>query len=130
MWGWFLPLRIPLLRWEWPVSLLNLAVYIAIVMLAQDEWLPGLFERRLSHPAIIRQWLLLAAMTASYALMLLHVGVRGAVRSIISEGSRLSALPLLPLVMLWWLVSGVGFLEGFFLGRAQHVVPLQNSADA
>ena len=117
-WGWFLPLRTPVVRWEWPVALLNLMLFVAIVLLVRDEWLPGLFDRRLSHPAIIRHWCMLAAMTGSYLLILLHAGVRGAVRSVVNDGSRLSALPLVVLGMLWWLASGVGFLKGFVLGRA------------
>jgi GT2 family glycosyltransferase len=116
-WGWFLPLRTPVLRWEWPVAVLNLAVYVAIIMLVRDEWLLGLFDRRLSHPAIIRQWCALAAMTASYLLILLQAGVRSAVRSIIDDGTRLAALPLVPLSILWSLASGVGYLKGSVFGQ-------------
>ena len=118
VWGWFLPLRCPLLHWEWPIAAWNLAAYVVVMLLVRDEWMPGLFDRRLSHPAIIRQWCMLGAMTASYLLILLYAGVRGVARSIVRDKSRLSALPLLPLGMLWWLVSGIGFLKGLLLGRA------------
>ncbi len=118
-WGWFLPLRLPVLRWEWPVAVLNLVVYAGIILAIRDEWAPGVFAPRRSHPAIIRQWCILGAMTFSYALMLVSVGLRSAVRTLVRDRSFLAALLIFPLSMVWWLVTGVGFLRGYLLGRRE-----------
>jgi hypothetical protein len=117
-WGWFLPLRLPVLRWEWPVALLNLAFYIGIVLAIRPDWAPGLFDPRRWHPAIIRQWCILAAMTGSYMLILAAAGLSSAVWSV----GRCGGVLYLPVLFLastaWWAASGVGYLRGMLLGRA------------
>ena len=117
IWGWFLPLRLPFVRWELPVALLNLVAYAAIVLSIRDGWLPGVFERTKWHPAIIRQWCFVAAVAASHVLILAHVGVRSFVRSAIRDGGVLRAAPMLILAPLWWMLSGLGFLAGHVLER-------------
>ncbi|MDP6438629.1 MAG: glycosyltransferase, partial [Candidatus Brocadiia bacterium] len=118
VWGLFLPLRIPPLHWEWPAAAANAAVFVAFVLTARDGWLPGLFEPRISHPAIVRQWLFLAAMTCSYALIALMAGLESAVRDAVRMRGRLSPPALLVLGAAWWLLSGVGFLKGYLWTRA------------
>ena len=118
-WGWFLPLRLPFIRWDWPLAILNLGVYIAMILSIRGDWAPGIFDRYKWHPAIIRQWCALSAMTISYLLVLLRVGVRSAVRSIVSDRSAFSAPAVLILSMPWWLLAGAGYLYGYALGRAK-----------
>lgn len=119
LWGMFLPLRIPVLRWEWPAAAVNLALYVAIVFAVKDEWL---LERwpppDTPHPAIARQWELLAAMVGSYGLILLMAGVQSALRDALRLRGRASAFALVVLGALWWALSGLGFLWGYLLARA------------
>ena len=117
-WGWFLPLRIPVLRWEWPAAVLNVAVYAAIVLSIRDHWAPQIFPPRRWHPAIIRQWCLLAAMTGSYLLLLLRAGAGGALRGMKDLRGVLVSPAVLGLGMLWHLLSGVGYLAGYITASA------------
>jgi len=122
-WGWFLPLRIPLLRWEWPVALLNLALYIALVRGMPERWTAAIFDPREWHPAIVRQWWILVAMTGSYVLLLARAGAGSALRSILGGGGLFGAAGVFALGMLWHLLAGVGYLKGRLFGgggRAGH----------
>ena len=117
IWGWFLPLRLPFVRWEVPLALLNLAVYAAIVLSIRDGWLPGVFERTEWHPAVIRQLCFVAAIAASHVLILAHVGVRGFMLSAARDAGVLRSAPMLLLAPIWRMLSGLGFLMGYALGR-------------
>ncbi len=117
LWGWFLPLKLPVLRWEAPVVFLHLAAYVALMLSVRDGWLPAVFDRRHSHPAIVRQWCFLASISASYLLILVQVGVRTSIRSAGRGKSVGGAAALLFLGPLWWMLSGLGFLRGYVLGR-------------
>ena len=116
-WGWFLPLRLPVIRWEWPVSVLNVAVYAAIVLSIRDHWAPGLFPPRRWHPAIIRQWCLLAGMTGSYLLLLAYSGATSAVRGIKDRRGLVTSPAILVLGTIWYLLSGIGYLLGYLADR-------------
>jgi hypothetical protein len=110
VWGWFLAVRIPILGWECPTAVLNFAASATVVLLIRDDWWPELFGREL-HPAIVRQWCWLAAVTASYLLVLLLKGLWSAIRSC----RRLRDLPGAPAVLVlslaWWLLAGVGYVR-------------------
>jgi len=56
-WGWFLPVRVPLAGWVWPLAVLNLAFYMGLVLGLPREWTQVVFDPRTWHPAIVRQWL-------------------------------------------------------------------------
>jgi GT2 family glycosyltransferase len=115
-WGWFISVRVPLVPIDWPVGLWSLAVYVAIILVIRDEWAPWLFGEAL-HPAIIRQWCLLAAVGASYLLIVLGSAATTTLRSIIRYNTGLRSIPIFGLAFLWWLTTGVGFLKGAVLGR-------------
>ena len=115
VWGAFLTLRLPVLGWECPVLILNVATYVGIMMLVRDEWAPGVFGRTI-HPAILRQWCWLAALTASYGVLVGRVALRGAVRAARRPGGLRYAVPILFLGAAWWLLAGVGFVQGRFPG--------------
>lgn len=115
-WGAFLVLRMPIVGWECPLAVVNFAAYVGVVLLARDDWAPGLFGRQ-THPAIIRQWCWLAAITASNLLLVARVALRGALRTCRQHRGVLYALPVFLLGMIWWLLAGVGYLQGRLLGR-------------
>lgn len=117
-WGWFLPLRVPLLRWEWPLAVFNVAVYAGIVLSIREHWAPALFPPRQWHPAIIRQWCLLGAMTCSYLLILLRGGTASAVRAVKDLRGLASFPAVLVLSMAWQLLSGVGYIAGYLTASA------------
>ncbi len=97
--------------WHWPVGVVNLAIYAAIVLLIRDGWAPWLFGWQM-HPALIRHWCLLAAGTATYGAVVCCSAADTAVRS----ASRTGSMARLPSVFLaaipWWLATGVGYLGG------------------
>jgi hypothetical protein len=115
LWGLFLPLRLPLVHWEWPAAVPNVAVYAACILWIRHDWLPSVFDPHTWHPAIIRQWVFLAAMTASYVLIAALAGVRSGVRDAVYLRGRASALALMPLAMIWWSLAGLGFVQGYLL---------------
>jgi glycosyltransferase involved in cell wall biosynthesis len=118
LWGWFLPLRLPLVRWEWPVALLNLALYIALARGVPEEWTRLVFDPHTWHPAMVRQWWVIAAVMGSYVLLLAGAGARCAVRSILDRAGPLQAAAVFVLAVIWHLGSGIGYLHGRLLGRA------------
>jgi len=115
-WGWFISVRVPLVPLDWPVGLWSLAVYIAIILVIRGEWAPWLFGEQL-HPAIIRQWCLLAAVGGSYLLIVLGSAASTTLRSVIRYKTGLRSIPIFGLAFLWWLTTGVGFLKGTVFGR-------------
>ena len=120
-WGWFLPVRLPAVRrvrWEWPVAVLNLALYIALARGMPEEWTRLLFDPHTWHPAMVRQWWILLAVTGSYALLLARAGAGCAMRSLRDRAGLLQAAAVFALGMLWHLASGVGYLHGRLLGSA------------
>ena len=114
-WGWFLPFRLPFLPWSWPVGLLGIAAYAALVLGIRDDWAP-VFLGRL-HPAIIRQWCFLAAMTISYLLVVARQAGACFWESLIKDKSLLYSVAVFFLAGPWWLVSGVGYLKALLLAR-------------
>ncbi|MFP4029140.1 MAG: glycosyltransferase [Candidatus Brocadiia bacterium] len=120
-WGWFLPFHIPLVKWEWPLALFNLAIYTTIVLSIHNHWAPAIFPPRESHPAIIRQWCIVIAMCGSYFLLSLGAGFRTAVRATVGLSGILLVPLLTILAALWHCVKGAGFIVGFFsAGKAQN----------
>ncbi|MFO7959148.1 MAG: hypothetical protein R6X33_18840 [Candidatus Brocadiia bacterium] len=114
IWGGFLSLRLPLIGFEYPVSVLNFAVYVAAILAVRDGWSPGLFGKEV-HPAILRQWIWLVAMLATYLLLLLRTAAGNARRTLKQNSGFLYALPVGLLSMAWWLVTGLGYLRGTLL---------------
>ncbi len=111
IWGWFLALRIPVLHWECPVAIVNFVAYAAIALMIRNDWRPDLFGREM-HPAIIRQWCWLGAMTGSYVLLIGYVCLRGGVRALWRPRGWIYAVPVLLLSVPWWLLAGLGYLRG------------------
>ncbi len=116
VWGAFLSLRLPLIGVEYPVSVLNFAVYVGVVLAIRNGWRPGVFGRQV-HPAILRQWFWLAAMTGTYLMLLLRAGAGNARRALRLGAGLLRAVPVGLLGMGWWLVTGLGYLRGALLDR-------------
>jgi len=114
-WGWFTSVRLPPVPWEWPLGLFNLALYVAIILAIRDGWASWLFGRAM-HPAIIRQWCLLAATTGCYLLIIVSAAFVCAVRSVVRDGGVFYSVPILLLAVPWRLMTGVGFLKGVVVG--------------
>ncbi|MFW5915433.1 MAG: glycosyltransferase [Planctomycetota bacterium] len=114
VWGWFLPLRLPVLRWETPVSLLNIGVYAAIVLSIRNHWAPSVFPPREWHPAIIRQWCLVVAMSGSYLGLVLYDGLKGTIRELRDLKGLLYSPAVFALSSLWYAIAGGGYILGFF----------------
>jgi len=110
-WGWFLTLRAPVLRWEVPMAVVNFAAYVGIVLLVRKDWSPSIFGTQV-HPAIIRQWCWLAAVSGSYWLVVMLRAAATAVRVCAQPAGTRYALPALLLGLIWWLVAGAGYLHG------------------
>jgi GT2 family glycosyltransferase len=117
-WGAFLALRIPLLGWDCPVLAVNLAAYVGIMLVVRDDWAPGVFGKQM-HPAIIRQWCLLAAIAGSYFLLVARAAGQGALRAVRRPGGVRYALPIFLLGFVWWLLAGVGYTLERFVPRAR-----------
>ncbi len=113
-WGWFLSLRIPFLRWEYPLALLNFAIFAALVLLTRDGWRPHAFGTDI-HPALLRQWFWVACIVATYVLLMGKSAVGGALRAWRQPRGLLFAVPIGLLSVAWWLVAGAGYLRGAFL---------------
>ena len=118
IWGWVLPLKLPVVHWDLPVFAFNLALYVGMILLVRGDWAPETFGRNM-HPAIIRQWCVLGAVTGSYLLILLGVGVQSALRSVIRDRSTFSAGLVFFLSMLWWLMTGLGYVRGIVAAYAR-----------
>jgi GT2 family glycosyltransferase len=114
LWGWFLSLHLPLVRWELPVFVVNFALFVAAVLLIRDDWSPGLFGRRI-HPALLRQWCWLGAVSGTYLLLLARAALLCAVRTLRQPRGVLYAVPVGLAAVAWWLVAGVGYLRGALL---------------
>jgi len=111
IWGGFLSLRLPLIGFEYPVSVLNFALYVTAILAVRDGWSPGMFGKEI-HPAILRQWLWLAAMTAIYLVLLFRTAAGNARRTLSQEAGLIYTAPVGLLSMAWWLVTGLGYLRG------------------
>ncbi len=118
IWAWFLAVRMPLLHWECPVAVLNAASYILIVLLIRADWWPAVFGKSV-HPAILRQWSWLAAVTGSCLLLVVGAAFRSALRVCRQPGGLLYALPVFVLGVLWWLLAGAGYLRGRLLAPSR-----------
>ncbi len=117
-WCWFLPLRVPLLKWEMPVSVLHIGVYAAIVLSIRGHWAPFIFPPQQWHPAVIRQWCFVTALPLSFLLILFYDGIRSAIRGLKDLRGIYFAPTILVLSMLWNLISGIGYMAGYFMGHA------------
>lgn len=117
VWGFFLGLRLPLLGWEMPVAALNFLVWALIVHLIRDDWWPGLFGTQ-THPAIIRQWCWLGAVTGSYLLIVAKAATVTAVRILRRPGGTRYAIPVLGVSGMWWLMAGLGYAHGRLAGTS------------
>jgi len=115
LWGWGLSVRAHVVHFDLPIAPLNAALYIAVILAIRDDWWPGLFGRTM-HPAIVRQWCWVGAVTASYLLLLAWASAWGALRACRSRGGLAYALPILVAGALWRLLAGVGYLQGALLG--------------
>jgi glycosyltransferase involved in cell wall biosynthesis len=118
IWSAFLSLRIPLLRWEWPLMVFNFAAFVALVVLLRDDWRPDLFGKRV-HPAVIRQWCWLAGITGSDMLLVVKAAVGCGWRALRRRRGWLYAGPVFGLGLLWWLLAGAGYLLGRLLPVAR-----------
>ncbi len=128
-WGWFFGFHIPFLPWEWPVALVNLGVFIAVILAVRDDWAPWLFPPRRTHPAIIRQWLFVFSMPISYILITLAAGFRTALGGI-SGISKIHYLPPLALVSaLWHVLSGIGYAGETFRPKYKKKQGKKNSKE-
>ncbi len=114
--GMFLAVRVPVLGWECPAAVITFAAYAGIVILVRDGWWPGVLGRTV-HPAVIRQWLWLAAVTGSLFLLVLGSAMASAVRACRRPGGVRHAVPVFLVGIVWWLLTGLGYLQGRMLGR-------------
>ncbi|MFO8006656.1 MAG: glycosyltransferase [Candidatus Brocadiia bacterium] len=111
VWGWLLTLRMPVVRWEVPTAVLSFALWVGLVLLVRDGWSPGLFGKGV-HPAILRQWLWLAAMIGTFGLLLLRAAGACAWRVLRQPRGWLYALPAGLLALAWWPLAGLGHIQG------------------
>ncbi|MFW6189418.1 MAG: glycosyltransferase [Planctomycetota bacterium] len=116
LWGWMLSLRLPLLRWDLPVALLNLAAYVGTMEIIRNEWAPGLFGR-FTHAAIVRQWCWIGAVVISYFAVLFLSSVVGGVRACLRSGGVRHLPGLLVIGPIWRLIAGLGHVAGALSGR-------------
>jgi hypothetical protein len=110
-WAAFLSLRLPVIGWECPLALLNFAAFVAAILYVRDDWRPELFGKHV-HPAIIRQWCWLAAMTGSDLLLVGRASLMSALRVLRQPGGALYAVPAFLVGLPYWLLTGVGYLYG------------------
>jgi len=108
-WAWFQGIRLPMRGWECPLALVNFAAYAALIAAIREDWRPGLFGADL-HPAHIRAWCWLAALTASNVTLLLAKALLTSLRAASRPRARWGAVPLLlPLAVVWHLAAGWGY---------------------
>ena len=81
------------------------------------DWRPDLFGKSV-HPALIRQWCWLAALTGSNLLLVARSAFQGTARTLRQPGALVYGVPVFALGLLWWLLVGVGYLRGRLLHRA------------
>jgi hypothetical protein len=112
-WGWFLPFRIPPIPWDWPVAVLNAGVYTVIILWIRDTWAADIFPPRRWHPAIIRQWCILASMSVSYLLLAGTI----ATKKVLLNAHSIKDILLIPVTAVlgtvWHVMTGVGFIGGY-----------------
>jgi GT2 family glycosyltransferase len=111
VWGFFLGIPLPHLRWEVPVAALNFAAWAAVVWVIRDDWWPELFGRD-THPSIIRQWCWFGAVTGSYLLLVCKAALGTGWRALWRRGGLRYALPVAVVSAAWWVVTGVGYVHG------------------
>ncbi len=117
VWGWFVSFGLPLRGWDSHVGVLNFVVYAAFALSVRNDWAPALFGKSI-HPALLRQWLWLAAILTSYMLLLLAVSVRTAVDARRRIGCSLpGAIAVGAAATAWWIAAGVGYLKGIWSGK-------------
>jgi len=116
LWGWFLPFKLFPFPWSWPVGVLNLATYVAMIIAIRGDWAPWLFGRRL-HPAIIRQWCFLGAITASYLAIVTGRALSCTWHSLARDRSILYGIPIFFLAIIWWLGTGIGYIKAMLFAR-------------
>lgn len=116
-WCWFLPLRMPILRWEMPVSVVHIATYTAIVLSIRGHWAPSLFPPHKWHPAIIRQWCFVVALPASFFVVALYDGILSAARSMKELRGVMLSPVILVLSLLWYWLTGVGYIRGYMMDK-------------
>ncbi len=108
-WGWFMGFHIPPIPWEWPVALVNMAVYVCIILAVRDGWAASIFPPRHWHPAIIRQWLFVFSIPLSFLLLLVVNGLKTAAGGIDGIKSAIYLPLLIPATTLWHFLSGLGY---------------------
>jgi hypothetical protein len=118
--GWFLAVRLPLLRWEVPVALWNLAVYAAIVISIRRDWARSVFDPAVWHPAAIRQWCILVGMTASDVLFVMGAGawstMSGVLRGYVRGPAQAAGVFVLAIAA--HIATGIGYIKGYVASRA------------
>jgi hypothetical protein len=111
VWSAFLSLRLPVLGWEWPLVVGNALAFVAIILLVRRDWWPSFFGKQI-HPAIIREWCWLAAITAFNLLVLGETALAGAVGTVRRPVDVLYVMPVFALGLPWRLLVGVGYFFG------------------
>jgi hypothetical protein len=116
VWGGFLSVRVPILRWDCPTAVINFAAYVGIIFVVRKDWRPEWFGKQV-HPAILRQWCLLAAVCGSYALLLLRAAAATTRHALRRRGGWALACPTFLLAAVWWVVAGAGYVQGRLSSR-------------
>jgi hypothetical protein len=111
VWGFFLGVQLPRIKWELPVAALNFAAWATVIWFIRDDWWPELFGREI-HPSLVRQWCWFGAVTASYLLLVGKAALGSAWRTCRGRCGLRYALPVLALSPVWWLAAGVGYAHG------------------
>jgi GT2 family glycosyltransferase len=116
VWGGFLSVRVPILKWDCPTAAINFAAYVVLILIVRKDWRPDWFGKQI-HPAVLRQWCLLAAVCGSYMLLV----VRSAATTAWQAGRAGPGRAWVPAVFLlavpWWLAAGLGYVHGRLLPR-------------
>ena len=116
-WSGFLSLRLPVVRWDYPVAVLNFVLWAVPVIWLRDGWRPEVFGRSV-HPAILRQWFWIGAVVLTYLVLLGKAGLRSAVSACGQPGGLLYAVPVGLARMAWSLCAGAGYLRGLLFDSA------------
>jgi hypothetical protein len=110
-WGGFLSIRVPIIKWDCPTAAVNFVAYVAIILVVRKDWRPEWFGRQI-HPAILRQWCLLAAVCGSYALLLLRAAALTTRHAVRARADWAWAAPVFVLATVWWVLAGFGYVRG------------------